>query len=155
MNRRYWLSLLLPLLLSPGCSQPPSRDMPSSLIWDKDQTRISPADGAMNVWEGFRIENDHFSADRNFSRFILWRRNAANVAVQVDYALQGNPVKFATNGAQRKRLSPSREFRQEKFDLKLFENDKVPEFSQLIEKLNSLTNDIKEGKKKFSRKKKP
>ncbi|MBK6962477.1 MAG: AAA family ATPase [Bacteroidales bacterium] len=41
----------------------------------------------------------------------------------------------------------------EKFDLKLFENDKVPEFNQLIEKLNSLTTDIKESKKKFSRKK--
>jgi len=119
MKITYSLWLMLPLLLLPGCSQAPSRDLPSSLIWDKDQTRISPADGAMNIWEGFRVEKDHFATDRNFSRFILWRQHAAIVAVTVDYSLQGNQVKFTTNRNQRKRLLPSREFKQDRFDLHL------------------------------------
>ena len=119
MNKKYSLLLLLPLLLYTGCSQAPSRDLPSSLMWDKDQIRISPADGAMNIWEGFRIEKDHFTAERNFSRFILWRRHATREAVMIEYSLQGNPVKFSTNRAQRKRLLPTREFTGVKFDLKL------------------------------------
>jgi arylsulfatase A-like enzyme len=119
MKKQVVLLLLFLLLLIPGCSQTPSRDLPSSLTWDKDQARISPADGGMNIWEGFRIENDHFTTERNFSRFILWRRHAAKEAVMIEYSLQGNPVKFSTNGAQRKRLFPTREFKGEQFLLKL------------------------------------
>ncbi len=142
MNQKCLFLLLLPLLLSFGCSTSPSKDLPSSLLWDKDQPRISPADGAMNIWEGFRIEKDHFTTDRNFSRFILWRHHAAKEAVMIEYSLLGNPVKFATNSAQKKRLLPTREFKQVKFDLKLsagFNFLEISKKSKDILKIRSIT----------------
>jgi len=142
MNRTCLLVFLLPLLLVTGCSQAPSRDLPSSLMWDKDQFRISPADGAMNIWEGFRIEKDHFTTDRNFSRFILWRQHASREEVMIEYSLQGNQVKFATNRAQKKRLLPTREFKGAKFLLQLsagFNFLEISKRSKDILKIRSIT----------------
>ena len=110
---------LLPLLLSFACSKPPSRDLPPTLMWDKDQERIHPADGTMNVWEGFTVQQDHFAADRDMAQFILWRRHQATVTLLFDYSLQGNKIEFMVNFRQRKMLMPSRAFKRGEFTVHL------------------------------------
>ncbi len=119
MKKRLPFLLLIPLLLSSGCSKSPSRDLPPTLIWDKDQTLIHPADGTMNVWEGFSVHETHFAADRDISQFILWRRHKAKVTILFDYSLQGNKIEFTVNFRQRKMLMPSRAFKRGQFSFLL------------------------------------
>jgi len=115
MRKRLLFVWLIPLLLSPGCSKSPSRDLPPTLMWDKDQDLIHPSDGTMNVWEGFTVTDDHFAADRNIAQFILWRRQQGKVDIFFEYSLQGNPVEFTVNFKQRKAIPPSREFKRGQF----------------------------------------
>ena len=78
------LAALLVMLLLAGCSRPASRDLPPTLMWDKDQERIHPADGTLNVWEGFTVKEGHFAAGRDVSQFILWRRHKARVEIDLE-----------------------------------------------------------------------
>ena len=89
------------------------------MTWNKDQNRISPDSGTMNIWDGFSIKKDHFMTERNISRFILWRSRQARVALLVEYSLQGNKIKFTVNVRQKKTLLPSLAFKWEKFDFLL------------------------------------
>ncbi len=84
-------------------------------MWDKDQELIRPADGTMNVWEGFAVRKDHFAAERNTAQFILWRRHKARVEVFVEYSLLGGKVDFTVNFRQRKALMPSLGFKTGRF----------------------------------------
>ena len=115
MKKDFLLLLLIPLLLSPGCSQSPDQNLPPTLIWNKDQKQISPASGTLNIWEGFSIKKGHYEADRDISQFILWRSRKANVAVLIDYSLQGHKIQFAVNVRQQKTLAPTLGFKREKF----------------------------------------
>ena len=119
MNKYCWLLLLLPLLLSPGCSQTPSRDLSPTMLWHKNQTRISPADGTMNVWEGFRIDEDAFTAERDLSQFIVWRTREQPVSLIVDYSLTGRKVDVVVNSKKRNTLAPSSQFKTTEFRCRL------------------------------------
>ena len=120
-----WL-LLLPLLFAPGCSRPPSRDLPATLVWHKDQSLITPALGAMNAWEGIRVEKDRFVADGANAQFILWRTQWARTAIFVEYSLLGRKAEWTVNGGEKGSLAPSSSFRWESFNARL-----VPGFNFL------------------------
>jgi hypothetical protein len=65
------------LLGAYGCgNRAPSRDLPATFVWSKDQSVIDPASGRTNVWGGFEVKNGAFTAVRNTARFILWRKTA-------------------------------------------------------------------------------
>ncbi|MCU0236288.1 MAG: sulfatase [Acidobacteria bacterium] len=115
MKKYGWLLLLLPLLLSGGCSKAPSRDLPPTLLWHKDQNMIRPADGTMNVWEGFRIDEDAFTAERDFSQFIFWRAREQQVTLAIDYTLAGRKVDVVVNAKKRNTLAPSSAFKRAEF----------------------------------------
>ena len=119
MKRNCLFLLLVPLLLSPGCSRSPSRDLPPILLWEKDQNLIHPSDGTMNVWEGFAVKEGYFEANRNNSHFILWRRRAGRVPILVEYSLQGQKAGFTVNFRQKKTLLPALAFKGEKFYFEL------------------------------------
>jgi arylsulfatase A-like enzyme len=118
MKKNYLLGLLLPLLLSPGCDKKPSADLPPTLVWHKNQDHIRPAGGTMNVWQGFSIKADHFSADADISQFILWRRQPGLMPVFIEYSLQGRKVEISLNVREKRTLPPSRAFKREKFFFK-------------------------------------
>ena len=111
MKKNLLLLLLIALLLSPGCSKSPSQNLPPTLLWHKDQNLISPDGGTMNIWGGFSIKKDHFAAERDIAKFILWRNREAKVTVMVEYSLQGKKIKFAVNLKQKKTLLPSLELK--------------------------------------------
>jgi len=118
--RKYGLLLLiLPLLLSGGCSKAPSRDLPPTLMWHKNQDVIRPADGTMNVWEGFRLDKDAFMAERDFSQFIVWRTREQQVTLAIDYTLAGRKVDVVVNAKKRNTLTPSSVFKRAEFKCRL------------------------------------
>lgn len=119
MKKNFLLLLLVLLLLSPGCSQSPSRELPPTLMWNKDQNQISPADGIMNVWEGFRVDQDAFVADRDTCQFILWRSRAERIPISINYSLRGRKVEFSVNVRKKRMLSPTADFKWEKFEMPL------------------------------------
>lgn len=119
MKKNFLLFLLVLLLLSPGCSQSPSRELPPTLMWNKDQNQISPADGTMNVWEGFRVDQDAFVADRDTCQFILWRSRAERIPISINYSLRGRKVEFSVNVRKKRMLSPTADFKWEKFEMPL------------------------------------
>jgi arylsulfatase A-like enzyme len=124
-NSRLWL-WLIPLLFTPGCSRPPSRDLPATMVWHTDQDLISPAGGAMNVWEGLSVKPDGFSADGAIAQFILWRKREARTAIFIEYSLQGRTAEWTVNGGEKRMLAPSSSFRWEMFEARL-----VPGFNFL------------------------
>jgi len=113
------LPWLIPLLFLPGCSREPSRELPATMVWHKDQSLIRPADGTMNIWEGFRVDDDAFVAGRDVSQFILWRTRARQVPVFIEYALRGRPAVFSLNVRKKRLLAPTPAFKWVKFDLPL------------------------------------
>ena len=120
-----WL-LLIPLLFAPGCSRQPARDLPATMVWHKDQDLISPAGGAMNVWEGISVKPDRFSADGAIAQFILWRKQEARTAIFIEYSLLGRKAEWTVNGGEKRMLAPSSSFRWETFNVRL-----VPGFNFL------------------------
>ena len=84
-----------------------SRDLPATFVWDKDQSSIEPASGRMNVWGGFEVGDDAFSATKNMSRFVLWRKAGSDARISIQYVLQGKSCRFLVNGAAAGRLDPS------------------------------------------------
>ncbi len=88
-------------------SRTPSRDLPATFVWDKDQTSIDPESGRMNVWGGFAVRDGEFAAEKNMARFILWRKSGSDVRIAVQYILQGKPCRFLVNGAAEGTLAPS------------------------------------------------
>jgi arylsulfatase A-like enzyme len=85
----------------------PSRDLPATFVWVKDQSAIDPASGRMNVWGGFAVGNEDFSAEKNMARFILWRTSGSDARIAIQYVLQGKPCRFLVNGAAAGKLAPS------------------------------------------------
>ena len=120
MNKNLLFLLLTALLLFPGCSKSPSQDLPPTLLWAKDQNRIHPTGGTMNVWEGFRVNKDAFAAERDISQFILWRRSRADrIPISIEYSLQGAKVGFSVNVRKRRMLQPTTAFKWKKFEMPL------------------------------------
>ena len=96
------------LLGAYACGTPaPSRDLPATFVWDKDQSSIDPASGRMNVWGGFEVRDGAFSAEKNVARFILWRTAESDVRIVIKYVLRGKPCRFLINGTAPGRLAPS------------------------------------------------
>lgn len=124
-HSQLWL-LLIPLLCAPGCSRQPSRDLPATMVWHKDQNLISPSGGAMNVWEGISVKSDRFSADGPIAQFILWRQQVAGTEIVIDYSLLGRKAEFTVNGGEKRMLPPSSSFRRETFSVRF-----VPGFNFL------------------------
>jgi len=85
----------------------PSRDLPATFVWGKDQSSIDPASGRMNVWGGFSVGDGAFSAEKNMSRFILWRTADSDARIAIQYVLQGKPCRFLVNGTAAGKLDPS------------------------------------------------
>jgi arylsulfatase A-like enzyme len=105
--KKYSLLILLgALLLSSACAPAPSRDLPPTLLWHKDQNLISPAGGTMNVWEGFTVDKDVFTAERSTCQFILWRQRDERVPIAIEYSLRGKKVEFSVN-VRKKGVLPS------------------------------------------------
>jgi arylsulfatase len=125
----FWL-LLVPLLFIPGCSREPARDLPPTIVWHKDQNLIRPQDGTLNVWEGFRVDKDAFTADRDIAQFILWRARKEKVTLWLEYSLQGRKVEFAVNVNKRRMLTPSVAFKRQKFELPLSRGMNFLQFSK-------------------------
>ena len=120
MKNNLLFLLLTVMLLLPGCSKSPSRDLPPTLLWAKDQNRIHPSGGTMNVWEGFRVDKDAFAAERDISQFILWRRGRADrIPISIEYSLQGAQVGFSVNVRKRRMLQPTTAFKWKKFEMPL------------------------------------
>jgi arylsulfatase A-like enzyme len=114
-----FLPWLIPLLFLPGCSREPSRGLPATMVWHKDQGLIRPADGTMNIWEGFRVDDDAFVAGRDVSQFILWRTRARQLPVFIEYSRRGRPAVFSLNVRKKRLLAPTAAFKWVKFDLPL------------------------------------
>ncbi len=89
------------------------------MVWHKDQNLISAADGAMNVWEGFSVKPDRFSADGAIGQFILWRKQEARTVIFIEYSLLGRKVECTVNGGEKRMLAPSPSFRWETFNVRL------------------------------------
>ncbi|HEX2695875.1 MAG TPA: sulfatase [Acidobacteriota bacterium] len=85
----------------------PSRDLPATFVWGKDQSCIDPASGRMNVWGGFEVRDGTFSAEKNMARFILWRTAGLDARITIEYVLRGKPCRFLVNGAAAGELAPS------------------------------------------------
>lgn len=85
----------------------PSRDLPGTFIWGKDQSSIDPASGRMNVWGGFEVRDGAFSARKNTARFILWRTAGSDVNIAIEYVLRGKPCRFLVNGTPAGELAPT------------------------------------------------
>ncbi len=99
------------LLLVTACSREAARDLPPAMVWDKDQQVISPAQGTMNVWEGFRADEDAFTAEREDAQFILWRARSERLPLTIEYSLQGGRAEFSVNVRQKKWLTPASGFK--------------------------------------------
>ncbi|MFH2107979.1 MAG: hypothetical protein ABII93_04860, partial [Chrysiogenia bacterium] len=131
MKKSLLLLLLTVLMLFPGCSRSPSRDLPPTLLWAKDQNRIHPTDGTMNVWEGLRVDRDAFAAERNKAQFILWRRNREEkVPIAIEYSLQGRKVEFSVNAKKTRMLPPATASKWVKFNFPLSRGFNFLEFSK-------------------------
>jgi arylsulfatase A-like enzyme len=108
--RRAWAALAIASILlgAYGCgNRAPSRDLPATFVWAKDQSVIDPASGRANVWGGFEVKHGAFTAVRNMARFILWRTAAAETRISIEYALRGKPCRLLVNEAAVGELAPS------------------------------------------------
>ena len=113
----------------------PSRDLPATFVWDKDQSSIDPASGRMNVWGGFEIRDGAFSAEKNMARFILWRREGSDARIAIEYVLRGKPCRFQVNSAAVSELAPSTRPASASFDVRLNAGFNFLEFDKM-------TNDV-------------
>ena len=108
------------LLGAYGCgNKAPSRDLPATFVWAKDQSVIDPASGRTNIWGGFEVKNGAFTAVRNTARFILWRTAGAETPMTVEYSLRGKPCRFLVNGVALGELAPSRQRTAAGFSVRL------------------------------------
>lgn len=108
------------LLLLPACSAPrAARDLPPTWVWERDQDRIHPDDGTLNVWEGFTVKPGRFVCGDEGGQFILWRRRASEAELSVEYALRGRPATLAVNGGAALKLAPGAEFHRQSFRVPL------------------------------------
>ena len=130
MRKYLLLFVLVSMLLSSGCAKSPSRDLPPTMLWHKDQNLISPAGGTMNVWEGLRIDQDAFTAERNTCQFILWRGREERVPVFIEYSLLGGKVNLTVNLKNKKWLSPSSVFKKDKFSFRLSQGMNFLQFAK-------------------------
>jgi arylsulfatase A-like enzyme len=76
------------------------RDLPASIVWEKDQSRIHPGTGTMNVWEGWAVKDDHFEAGKNRSSFVFWRTRGGPLRLQVTYSLTPHDCILVCNGTK-------------------------------------------------------
>ena len=103
-----------------GCgNRAPSRDLPATFVWAKDQSVIDPASGRTNVWGGFEVRDGAFAAVRNTARFILWRTAAAETRISLEYALRGKPCRLLVNEAAVGELAPSSQGTAVEFGVRL------------------------------------
>ncbi|MFH2107980.1 MAG: sulfatase [Chrysiogenia bacterium] len=130
MKKNLLLLPLTALLLFPGCSKSPSQDLPPTLLWAKDQNRIHPTGGTMNVWEGFRVDKDTFTAERDISQFILWRNREEKVPIAIEYSLQGRKVEFSINIRKKRMLPPTAAFKWQKSNFQLSHGINFLKFSK-------------------------
>ncbi len=85
----------------------PSRALPATFVWGKDQSSIDPASGRMNVWGGFEVRDGAFAAQKNTARFILWRKAGSDARISIEYVLRGKPCRFLFNGTSAGELAPT------------------------------------------------
>ena len=97
----------------------PSRDLPATFVWGKDQSSIEPASGRMNVWGGFEVLDGAFSAEKNMARFILWRAGGSDARIAIEYVLRGKPCRFQVNSTAVSELAPSTRPASASFDVRL------------------------------------
>ncbi len=116
-------------------SRTPSRDLPATFVWAKDQSFIEPASGRMNVWGGFEVRDGAFSAEKNIARFILWRTSGSDARLAIDYVLRGKPSRFLVNGSAAGELAPSTRPASASFGARLNAGFNFLEF-------NKTTNDV-------------
>ena len=94
------------------------RDLPASIVWEKNQTAIHPGTGSMNVWEGWAVQGDHFEATKNRSRFVFWRTQSGSLRFQVTYSLGTHDCILACNGTKAV-LPPAEYFSTSSFELEV------------------------------------
>ncbi len=108
------------LLAAYGCgNRTPSRDLPATFVWSKDQSAIDPASGRTSVWGGFEVKDGVWTATRNTARFILWRTARAKIRISIGYVLRGKPCRLLVNGIAAGVLAPSPRQTSARFGVRL------------------------------------
>jgi hypothetical protein len=72
-------------------------EIPSSWVWNKDQSTISPESGSRHVFDGWTVRAGSFVAEEEIAKFILWRKTAGAVKLHVIYTLEGRPGQLIVN----------------------------------------------------------
>jgi len=103
-----------------GCgNRAPSRDLPPTFVWGKDQSWIDPVAGRTNVWGGFDVRDSAYIAVRDTARLILWRKDAARTRLSIEYALRGKACRLLINGSALGTLAPSQQRTIARFGVRL------------------------------------
>jgi len=96
-----------------------SRELPPTLIWEKDQDLISPGRGGGNFWQGFTRRGEALVSDGNIARLVIWQKNSRQAPLTLTYNLRGAPVEMRLNWDKVRILPPSGDWRSERLDGRL------------------------------------
>lgn len=88
------------------------------IVWGNSQNKIIASSGSRNIWSGFSIEKNIFMAKKKRGMFIVWRQQAGERDLLIEYASQGEPVKLFFNKKEVDRLPPTNKWIQFKARIK-------------------------------------
>jgi arylsulfatase A-like enzyme len=106
----------------------PSTHLPPSISWENRQSVIRAADGVKNSWSGFDVTNDLFVANKNISKFILWRDRRENQTITLRYFLKGALVTIFINSKETFKLPPRNKTAEFTADIPLLKGFNFIEF---------------------------
>jgi arylsulfatase A-like enzyme len=108
------------LILPWACSrQRDFRDLPPTLIWERDQEIVSPAQGGENFWMGFTRQREALVSDGNMARLVIWQKSSREMPLTLTYDLRGAPLEMRLNWGEVRMLPPSSEWRRERLEGRL------------------------------------
>ncbi|MCP5054194.1 MAG: sulfatase [bacterium] len=111
---------LLPLALMTGCGNPSnnqSQNLDPTFLWNGNLHRIDTNSGSQFAWSGFTVKTNSFVANKNISKFILWRDKEGETELSIRYLLKPKPAEFFVNSKKIVKLRPR--YKAEPFKIKV------------------------------------
>ncbi|MCK4942948.1 MAG: sulfatase-like hydrolase/transferase, partial [Candidatus Aminicenantes bacterium] len=98
MKNKTFFAFILIVFLLVGCGKGPEfKEFSPVFIWKNSQHEISPVSGTRNLWSGFSIEDNFFLSTGRRGMFIIWREQAEEKDLLIEYSSKGEPVKLFFN----------------------------------------------------------
>lgn len=135
MKNKTLFALILIVFFLVGCGRGPEfKKFLPVFVWKNNQHEISPVSGTRNLWSGFSIEDNSFLSTGRRGMFIIWREQAEEKDLLIEYSSKGEPVKLFFNKKMVDLLPPTNKWIRFKSRVKANKGFNFIEFRKMKKK---------------------